>query len=277
MIATRGTASNLLLSRMMSLQTPPNAYPAYPVLPTSRLAVACLVVGIIAVLTMCFIPILPGAAAVILAIPAIQRTGQQKLAGRGMAVAGLAMGVVALFISLLSLNVWLPVILHGREAANRTDCAQKLQSIGQALRQYAVDGDGTFPPDLDTLIDAGGIDYGQVVCRSARESAGDEGDVLRFGENLSYIYLGKGISADAPPGTVIAYEPVSNHDRDGAHFLLADGSVRFILQTEARAYIDALNDGINPPAVQPTTLPTTQPATAPATGPTTAPAAPANP
>jgi prepilin-type processing-associated H-X9-DG protein len=80
---------------------------------------------------------------------------------------------------------------------------------------------------------------------------------------------------------VIAYEPVSNHDRDGAHFLMADGSVRFILQTEARAYIDALNDGINPPLVQPTTAPTAAPTTAPtaapATGPATTPAAPANP
>jgi prepilin-type processing-associated H-X9-DG protein len=247
------------------MTTPPYPYPpqqqwpqALPVLPTSRLAVASLVVGIVAVVTMCFIPILPGAAAMALAIPALGRTGPQKLAGRGFAIAGLTLGAVALMISILSLAFWLPILNQGREAANRTSCAGNLQLLGQSLRQYAIDGDGSFPPDLDTLVANAGFDAQMLVCSSSQEEA-DPGSALTYGENLSYIYIGGGMSDDAPATAVLAYEELNNHDRDGANFLFADGSVRFIPQSEARGMIDQLKAGVNPPSPAPpapSTLPT---------------------
>src|SRR5688500_18304389 len=248
--------------------TPPPAHVAGAptfvpnIVPNSRLATASLVVGIIAAVTMCFIPVLPGAAAIVLAIPALQRTGQQKLAGRGFAITGLTLGAVALLISLLSLTVWLPIMSRAREAAHRADCARNLQLLGQSLRQYAIDDDGGFPPDLDTLLAANpSLRPEHVICRSAAEDAGDPGQKLRLGANLSYIYLGAGMTDDAPAVAVLAYEPVNNHERDGAHFLFADGSVRFVLLTEARTMIDSLAAGTNPPnrVVVPATSPATNP------------------
>jgi hypothetical protein len=242
-------------------------YPAPPshfaVVPTSRLAVASLVVGIVAAITMCFIPILPGAAAIALAIPALQRTGPQKLAGRGFAIAGLCLGIVALFISLLGLSVWLPVVARAREAAHRADCARNLQLVGQALKQYAIDGDGRFPPDLDTLLATSpSLDPEHLICPGSAEEAAEQGQALRFGANLSYVYVGAGLADGAPSAAVLAYEPVNNHERDGAHFLFADASVRFILLNEARTMIASLSAGENPPdtTITPATTPATRPA-----------------
>ena len=245
---------------MTSQDAHPNpAPPAYfAVVPTSRLATASLVVGIVAAVTMCFIPILPGAAAVALAIPALQRTGQQKMAGRGFAITGLTLGAVALFISLLSLTFWLPVLARAREATQRADCARNLQALGQSLKQYAIDGDGRFPPDLDTLLaQYTSLAPEHMVCTSGAEEPGDPGQPLRFGSNLSYVYLGANLSLSAPREAVLAYEPVNNHERDGAHFVFADGSVRFIPLNEARTMIDSLSAGENPPArfVVPATAP----------------------
>ena len=53
--------------------------------------------------------------------------------------------------------------------------------------------------------------------------------------------------ASATPNSVLLYEPVEHHRRDGANFLFADGSVRFIQRTQARAMIQQLEKGINPP------------------------------
>ena len=236
----------------------PGAYDGALVVPTSRLAVASLVVGIIAVLA-CFIPLIPGAIAAVMGFVAIQRTGPMKLAGRGLAVAGLVLGIVAVFMSILSLSIWLPVISQTREAANRVRCASNLQLLAMAMRTYALDHGGPFPPDLDALLSLPEYQTvadpdGAVVtardlltCPSTNHTAGPAGTPLVSGENLSYVYTGSGLTDAASTAAVLAYEPVEHHRRDGANFLFADGSVKFIPRTQARAMIQQLEKGINPP------------------------------
>lgn len=219
---------------------------------TSKLAVASLVVGIIAVLA-CFIPIVPGVIAFVLGLMAIQRTGPMKLAGRGLAMAGLVLGCVAVFLSILSLSVWLPALARGREETNRTKCASNLQQIGAALQSYAADNDGSLPPDLWALLAPPNaqLQSAELLCPSTDHSL--HAGPLVLGKNLSYIYTGRGLLDAQPADYVLLYEPVEHHRRDGANFLFADGSSRFIERTQARAMIQLLERGINPPNPNPAT------------------------
>ena len=52
----------------------------------------------------------------------------------------------------------------------------------------------------------------------------------------SYIYLGKGMNArTVSADTVVAYEPLSNHENDGSNVLFGDGRVKFILSPAIKA------------------------------------------
>ncbi len=220
-----------------------------PDLRTSRVAIAALVVGIVAVLTMCFLPVLPGAAAVVLAIIAMRHTGPMQKPGRGMALAALSMGCVAIVISLLSLTILLPVVGQMRESTRRTQCESSMRAIGQAARMYALDNGGAFPPDLATILRATPtLSHENLVCPSSDDRVAGAGEILRAGQNLSYFWVGDGVTDRAGPSVVLMYEPVDHHGRDGANFLFADGTVRFIPRQQARPMISQLEQGINPPS-----------------------------
>ncbi len=225
-------------------------------LPTSKLAVASLVLGIVSLVTMCFIPLVPGALALAMGIMAMPRTGPMKLNGRGLAIAGIATGSVGLVLSLLSLSITLPLLQHGQESSNRANCASNMKLIGMALRQKAL-ADGLYPSDLEALMTAAPeLTHDHMVCpSSSRERSARTGQPLLLGDTLSYYYIADGLDSDAPAGTVLMYEVVENHDRKGANFLFSDGSVRFVPQTEARVMIDQLQKGINPPQTSSTTAP----------------------
>ena len=233
-------------------QTPPprreppvNYYNAAHDPGTSGLAIASLVVGILAVL-LCFVPLIPGAVALVLGIVAINQTGPGQKTGRGLAIAGVTLGSVGLLLSLLVLpSILLPSLNRAREAANKVKCASNLRQVGQAARQYAIDGDGAFPPDLETLTAASAVVPEVMICPSSSHAAAAPPFVA--GQNLSYVYLGRGLTDAMPTTAILAYEPMENHNREGANFLFGDGSVRFIQQAEARAAIAELEGGINPP------------------------------
>lgn len=217
---------------------------------TSGLALASMIIGIVALLLSCIVPLLPGLVALILGIVGVNRTGPGKLGGRGFAIAGITTGAVALFISLiLPISILLPSLNRAREAANRIKCASNMRQLGQAMRMYAIDNEGHFPPSLPVLLAI--PDYALVpdvfVCPSTDDEPGAPSDPLRFGENLSFVYVGSGLTDEAENTVVLLYEPVESHGRDGANFLFADGSVRFVLRQQARVMIQQLEQGINPP------------------------------
>ena len=48
------------------------------------------------------------------------------------------------------------------------------------------------------------------------------------GGHLSYLYNGRGLSTGtATDQTVVAYEPLTNHENDGGNVLFGDGHVEF--------------------------------------------------
>ena len=77
--------------------------------------------------------------------------------------------------------------------------------------------------------------------------------------HVSYIYLGKGLSAEsATEGTVLLYEPLSNHTGDGMNVLFADFHVEWLTAAEASTVLKQV-------AAKrfPVRYPMTQPATSP--------------
>lgn len=228
----------------------PLAYSSIAAPQTSGLALASMIIGIIALLLSCIVPLLPGLLALIMGIVGVNRTGPGKLGGRGFAIAGITTGAVALVISLiLPISILLPSLNRAREAANRIKCGSNMRQLGAAMRMYAIENEGHFPPSLPVLLSI--PDYALVpeafVCPSSDAQAGAPGDPLRFGENLSFVYVGSGLTDVAGNTVVLLYEPVENHGRDGANFLFADGSVRFVLRQQARVMIHQLEQGVNPP------------------------------
>ena len=232
--------------------TPPPATPDYYTpesAKTSGLAVASMVVGILA-LAVFFVPLVPGLIALVLGLVGISRTGPGRLRGRGFAVAGVACGGSAMALSVvgvLLISILLPSLNRARGAANKIKCASDMRQIGQAARQYAIDFNGPYPDDLPALLAYSSLPNSTVVCPSSSAAAAAPGAALVPGQTLSYVYLGKGMTDDAPATAVLLYEPVDNHDRDGSNFLFADGSVRFLPRGPARAMIAELEAGVNPP------------------------------
>lgn len=232
----------------------PIEYAVPLVVPTSKLAVASMVVGILAVIG-CFIPIVPGLAAIAMGLVAIARTGPMRMAGRGFAIAGIALGCAAVFFSILSLSILLPSVTRARESANRIRCSSNMSQLGQAMLAYAVDY-GQYPPDLQALLadPNSGLVPQALLCPSTSHAA-RAGAAPTFGDNLSFIYTGGGLGGDAPATVVLLYEPVDHHNREGANFLFADGAVQFIPRQQARSMIQQLQQGINPPNPAATTNP----------------------
>ena len=238
----------------------PLAYGSIAAPPNSGMAIASMVVGIGALVTSCFLPLLPGAIALVLGLVSLGRTGPGKLRGRGFAITGITTGSIALFFSLmLPISIVLPIINSGRESGTRVKCGGNMRQLGQAIRQYALDQDGHYPPDLDAILAMPGTTPAVLICPSSSEQAGTPAGPFTLGQNLSFIYIGGGLKDDVPATAVLMYEPVNNHDREGGNFLFADGSVRFILRQQARSMIQQLESGINPPDQN-------APATADATG-----------
>jgi len=204
----------------MSEQPQPPVQPSYASsTPSSGLAVAALVCGILG-LVFC-LPV--GIAGLVMGIIALVRTNREpeKYGGKGMAIGGIVTGAISpiTFITVISLfiSILLPSIEQAREFAMRALCEANMRSTVTALAIYADSNNGDFPPGLNTLITSGDITSQQMVCPSA--------------EVNNHVYV-PGLNRDAPPHTVLIYEPIENHGDEGGMVGFVDGTVRFVTQPE---------------------------------------------
>ena len=193
------------------------------------LAIASLICGLL----IC-IPLLSGLAALILGILALTRKGQ---GGKGMAIAGIVLGVLGIIVIPIVAAIALPVLKVAQETANRTACIHTLRSIDCALRMYES-REGKFPSDLKTLYTSRDVPDLQVfLCRCCGERA--DGSF-----KTHYVYRAP-LQADPLTSNlrIVAYDDAPCHgDKhngrgSGRVVLFTDGSARFLPEPDFQALL----------------------------------------
>ena len=214
---------------------------------TNGLAIASLVFGIVGMV----IPLIPSVVGIILGILGLRKTKDPRVGGKGLAVAGICVSAASFIMLGCMISILLPSLNRARETANRVKCASNMRQIGQALLLYGNDNRGVYPPDFPPLLLTQDITSEVFVCPSSNDSRADPNTTVQqqagvLHQHCSYKYL-PGHNYNASADTVIAYEPLTNHDGDGANFLFGDGHVEWISKPSAGTMIQSLEAGQNPP------------------------------
>lgn len=237
----------------MSQYTPPGQYPPQqyvPVQKTSGLAVGALVCGIVG-----FVIPPVGLVGLVLGIVALSKRRSPTEPGKGQAIAGVVCGGLSLLMLPCLISILLPSLNRARESASRIKCASNMKQIGLALKMYANDDPRTykFPADLALLAKTQDLGLQAFVCPSSEDTIptgstlGELQTQLKHGSGCcSYIYV-PGFTDNASPDVILLYEPLTNHDKDGANFLYADGHVDWIPKAQAESIIRQITSGQNPP------------------------------
>ena len=215
---------------------------------SNGMAIASLVLGLVG---FC-VPGL-GIVAIILGAVGMNKARDARVGGKGLAIAGLVLGIVAtIFILPLLISILLPSLNRAREAGNRVKCASNLRQLGLAAMMYANENKGAYPPDLPTLYKADGqLDPHVLICPATTHTAATGTPSFQLGKDLSYVYVGNGLTITAPMNAVVAYEQPADHTpgqkgpRSAGNVLFADGHVEFV--TNLDSLITELNTGHNPP------------------------------
>ncbi|HEV2296155.1 MAG TPA: DUF4190 domain-containing protein [Tepidisphaeraceae bacterium] len=238
---------------------------------SNPLAIASLICGCL----LC-VPFAPGIASIVTGAIGLRKTRDPAVTGKGMAIAGLVLGVVnllgwAAYFALIA-AILFPSLGRSRETANRVKCASNMRQIGLAVMLYSNEHAGAYPDTIEKLLLTQDITGEVFVCPSTNHTkatgntAQEIVDDMAAGGHLSYVYVGKGMTNSIPMDvaqvTVVAYEPLSNHNSAGANMLFADGHVEFIPKAQAVQMIKQVEAGQNPPSVG-TLTGTGKPATAP--------------
>src|SRR5690349_1481742 len=137
-------------------------------------------------------------------------------------------GIIALLISIL-----LPSLSRARETANRVKCASNLRMIGQAILLYSNENRGAYPPSFNVLLTTEDISADVFNCPTSSDTPApgttpqQQAAALNTAGHLSYVYVGSGLTNRAGASTVVAYEPLTNHN-DGCNILWGDGHVSWV-------------------------------------------------
>jgi hypothetical protein len=167
--------------------------------------------------------------------------------------------IIGTFIILVLIALFIPSHHPGRRNVNQVKCASNLRQLGQALLIYTNNHQSKFPSSFNDLFLADHPNSELFVCPASPDDRATgpttqalEADFASPG-HLSYLYCAAGLTTAVPPNTVLAYEPLINHQDEGAdiagsHFLLATGRVLFLKTPDATRAIADLKSGTNPPA-----------------------------
>ncbi len=139
-------ASMLAASPPAPAVTPPP--PAAPVpAPQSGLAIASLVLGILSLFCGGIVLGLPAIITGHLALGRARRAPAQ-FSGKGLAIAGLALGYFSTLLTLLLLALLLPAMGRAQNKAVTIQCVSNMKQIGLAARIYSNDNADTLPKDF---------------------------------------------------------------------------------------------------------------------------------
>jgi hypothetical protein len=159
---------------------PPSQPAQFIIKPSAGFAVGALVCGLIALIPP--LGIVMGLVAISLGIVSLA----QRRRGKGMAAAGIVLGLIGLIVTPTVLVYAVRCLVSsvqqtvGRIPAQMAQSmsAAQLNSIAMAIQMYMDDNDGTAPPDLQTLVDAGMI--APEMLKSPMGGTGRERDYFYF-------------------------------------------------------------------------------------------------
>ena len=163
--------------------------------------------------------------------------------GRGMALAGMILGLFSIF----GLVGSIPALIEARQARNRFRCASNLRQICLASIMYSNDDKArALPPDpsgLNKYLNNSSV----WICPECQQPVAGGGG---GGVASSYIYLGSQLprmrKIRYPAQTILAYEPLSNHDGRGVNAVFLDGHCEWIAKERAGAVMQQIQLSIAP-------------------------------
>ena len=137
-----------------------------------------------------------------------------------------------------------------RVESPRLPCASNLRQLGLGAIMYANEHHMKMPDDLQTLFDSEEFGSSVLVCPSSNlpslsRATTQAADAAITSSQVSYIYLGKGLTVNAPADTVLMYEPIGDHG-DGMNVLFADAHVEWLDLIEAQKLLARIAAGQNP-------------------------------
>jgi prepilin-type processing-associated H-X9-DG protein len=203
------------------------AIPQIPKTERSSLAIWSLVLGILSTLLFCLFLGLPAIICGHLALGKIRASGN-RLQGRGQAIAGLVMGYLGVFLTILFMigmfaGMLIPAVAGGQEMARRSACVSNLTIIGKGCTLYAMDHQQMFPPDLQSVVPLVGNDAKVFTCRATGHQPGPLDSLNQW---TDYVYV-PGCKADDTVA-IVAFENPGNHGGKGGNVLYSDGSVAWM-------------------------------------------------
>jgi hypothetical protein len=189
--------------------------------PTSGLAVASLVSAVLGLL---FLPC--SLAAIVLGFVALSKIkgAQGRLGGRGLAIAGVAVGTVGLVLVLVVLGLMLPGLERARERVRRAKSACNLLYITKCCYLYAdaTANQGRFPDDPMALYPNYLRDWRALINPRLPD------------QDVGYEYL-PGSSLEDDPN-VVAYENVpEDRANEGRNVVVARGNVEWMSDEDFQA------------------------------------------
>jgi prepilin-type processing-associated H-X9-DG protein len=205
----------------------PPTYPGAPV-PSSGWALTSFIFGIAGFCV-------PGIGAIIAiasGILGIVRTKEGRATGRGVAIAGLVLGSINLFLTPFWIIGGIGAVNEIRAEANAKVCSKHLRAVSGLILQYAADHDSKLPDQLSDLADAATLPDPMIfICpddsrtppsgASAQQMKAD----LSSGAHSSFNYVGDGLVPKSSATMLVCYEAFEL-EHDGKIFVAyADGHV----------------------------------------------------
>ena len=132
------------------------------------------------------------------------KRGEVSDSGRGMAIAGLIMGYISVAMTVIMIPIMIaiavPTFNSVQEKAIETKSINQVRQIILGCKQYALDHDGSYPPDLETLVTDGIITDEKILhC-----------PMLKDDTQIGYEYFGAGAKDSAAADKVIVISKAAN-------------------------------------------------------------------
>jgi hypothetical protein len=133
-------------------------------------------------------------------------------------------------LSIFAIFIYWQMYPRGHQRSPHIHCASNLKQIGLALKMYSLDNNDHFPSgnavECLSVLRKGSYlkDAESLVCPGTKDRPAKP-DVPLTQENISYVYLGSGLTeADSPDSPLAADKMGCKHQ--GRNILYLNGQVR---------------------------------------------------